>query len=326
MEIIDVTFRESVLCHKQFEYNKVLNTIKLLAPTIIDYIEIGYLKIGDSSNRLQNYSPDYIEKCYDICKDKAKLALMMHPEDFSPNDYSKEIIQKLSLIRVTSKPDNIFLTKPIISYFKDLGIKTSINLLRSSKISDEESIEYCKIAKNFGADFFYIADSNGNLLPNQIGVKFKKLKQAASIKLGFHAHNNLGFALSNALEALTSGADILDSSLLGFGKGSGNLKTELFPIVLGRIDNKIALDQYYSLFKASQYFYNEVAKPNPIEEQFKFALYGLLNIDLPFDKMIEELSDSSGSNDYELAFQYIAAANGDIKAIQEQVKRYISTK
>ena len=34
MEVIDVTFRESVLCHKQLDYKKVIETIKRLAPHV----------------------------------------------------------------------------------------------------------------------------------------------------------------------------------------------------------------------------------------------------------------------------------------------------
>ena len=249
----------------------------------------------------------------------------MHPEDFSPQIYSKDVIRKISLVRITSKPENINKTKEIIHFFKDLGIQTSINLLRGSKFNDDQSLEYCLEAEKFGADYFYIADSNGNLLPHQIGSRIRKLKSSSNIKIGFHAHNNLGYALSNAMEALNSGADILDSSLLGFGKGAGNLKTELFPIVLGRKDGQINLDQYFALFDAAQYFYNEVTHPNPFEEQFKFALYGLLNIDLDFDKMVEKMAETIGGKDYELAFKYIKDANGDITAIRKIVNEYASS-
>ena len=43
MERIDVTFRESVLCQESVEVADVLATIKRLADTRIDYVEIGYL-------------------------------------------------------------------------------------------------------------------------------------------------------------------------------------------------------------------------------------------------------------------------------------------
>jgi 4-hydroxy 2-oxovalerate aldolase len=52
-----------------------------------------------------------------------------------------------------------------------------------------------------------------------------------SIRIGFHAHNNMNLAFSNALAFInyqTSRKMTVDSCLLGMGDGAGNLQTELF--------------------------------------------------------------------------------------------------
>lgn len=324
MKIMDVTFRESVLCNKSFAIEKIFTTIKKLSCTNVDYIEIGYLKNSAGNNPLFGYSPDYIEKCYNICRNETGLVAMMHPEDFSPIFYSEDVMKKISMIRITSKPENIHKTKDIVAYFNNLGVQTSINLLRGSKFTDEESLKYCNIAKDFGADYYYIADSNGNLLPEQVRSRISTLKQCSGIKIGFHAHDNLGLALMNAIEAVNAGVDILDSSLLGYGKGTGNLKTELFPVVLGRIGKEKSIDGFYNLFKAAQYFYRHVSKPNPIEEQYKFSMYGLFNIDLDFDRLIGKISEHTGAKDYELALKYILDSGGDAEKIRERIKNEAS--
>ena len=51
-----------------------------------------------------------------------------------------------------------------------------------------------------------------------------------SISIGFHSHNNLQLSFSNAQELLmvhTKRNIIIDSSVLGMGRGAGNLCTEL---------------------------------------------------------------------------------------------------
>jgi len=236
MKIMDVTFRESVLCRHQIELKSVYDTINRLAETNLDYIEIGYLKLGKGPNPLENYSPEYISTCYEICAGKTKLAAMIHPDEFSASNYNKDIAKKLSLIRVTCKPESIQKVSGISAYFKPLGVEVSVNLLRASKFSDEQSLEYCGRAKEQGADFFYIADSNGHFLPYQVRSRIYSLKKAfPDMQIGFHPHDNLRLAAVNAIEAAQGGADIVDSSLLGYGKGAGNLKTEVFPLVLGRL-------------------------------------------------------------------------------------------
>ena len=57
------------------------------------------------------------------------------------------------------------------------------------------------------------------------------------IRIGFHGHNNMNLAFSNAIKMLkfkTNRSIILDSTLLGMGQGAGNLQTEL---ILGYLNN-----------------------------------------------------------------------------------------
>jgi len=121
MKIMDVTFRERVLCRKQIELEAVLSTVRKLSETGVEYIEIGYLKFGSESNPLLNYLPDYTGKCHEICRDKVKIGAMIHPDDFSPQKYDNDTVKQLSLIRVTSTPNNMHKIRDIPSYFKPLG-------------------------------------------------------------------------------------------------------------------------------------------------------------------------------------------------------------
>ena len=58
------------------------------------------------------------------------------------------------------------------------------------------------------------------------------VKSNTSCPVGFHGHNNLELALVNTLTALEHGAEIVDATILGMGRGAGNLKTELLLTVL----------------------------------------------------------------------------------------------
>ncbi len=49
-----------------------------------------------------------------------------------------------------------------------------------------------------------------------------------------HAHNNQQLAYANTIEAIIQGANMLDGSMAGLGRGAGNCQTEL---LLGFLHN-----------------------------------------------------------------------------------------
>ena len=316
LKMMDVTFRESVLCRKQIELSAALDTIKMLSDAGLEYIEIGHLKRGSAPNPLLNYSPEYINKCHEICCEKVKIAAMIHPDDFSPAGYDTGAIKKLSLVRVTCKPNNMHRVRDIAGYFNPMGVEVSLNLLRASKFSEGQTLDYCAMAREYGAAFFYMADSNGHFLPHQVRGCITALKKNfPEMKIGFHPHDNLGLATANAMEAVQGGADIVDSSLLGYGKGAGNLRTELFPLVFGRLTGHYRMDDIYTLFKVARHFYHNVVTSNRFEEQYKFSLYGLFDIDLDIDKKICKAGAINGLDDHEIAFELLRRSHGDQDAL-----------
>ncbi|MEI6971188.1 MAG: nucleoid-structuring protein H-NS, partial [bacterium] len=52
--------------------------------------------------------------------------------------------------------------------------------------------------------------------------------------VGFHAHNNRQLAFANTIEALIAGANRLDATIFGLGRGAGNCPLEL---LLGFLHN-----------------------------------------------------------------------------------------
>ncbi len=70
-----------------------------------------------------------------------------------------------------------------------------------------------KHMQNYGADAVYVVDSAGYMLPDEVGDRVKAMKDSLDIAVGFHAHNNIGFAIANCVAAVSAGADYLDGSL-----------------------------------------------------------------------------------------------------------------
>ena len=83
-----------------------------------------------------------------------------------------------------------------------------------------------------------------------------RFRKVLTIPLGFHGHNNLEMAFTNARMAIDYGADLIDCTITGMGRGAGNLKTELMLTYLKATNNLqfnlLALNTLINEFKVLQ--------------------------------------------------------------------------
>lgn len=101
---------------------------------------------------------------------------------------------------------------------------------------------------------FYIVDTLGSMYRNDVSHRFYLIDKNMNpgIRLGFHGHNNLQLAFSNAQvlgKIQTKRTLILDSSVYGMGRGAGNLPTELITQYINknidsRYDTAVVMDIY----------------------------------------------------------------------------------
>ena len=80
------------------------------------------------------------------------------------------------------------------------------------------------------AQVMVIVDSFGNLYREQIDrlyAKYSGAMKASGKEIGMHAHNNLQLAFANTIEAIILGANRIDATMGGLGRGAGNCPMEL---------------------------------------------------------------------------------------------------
>ena len=152
-------------------------------------------------------------------------------------------------------------------------------------------------------DIIYLADSNGAMLPEDIKKMFFSLKhlimkKGGKQKLGFHAHNNLGMAISNALAAIEVGCDFIDASILGYGKSSGNLSLELL-LSLMRRQNFIYKWNITKILSLANQLTTVVRKSGFYLSQPEGAIIGMKNMNLDEVQEIYKLKGISSLLDKE---------------------------
>jgi len=74
----------------------------------------------------------------------------------------------------------------------------------------------------------YVVDSYGAMYSEDITFLVNKYKKALPGKtIGIHTHNNRQLAFANTIQAIIDGANMLDASVYGIGRGPGNCCLEL---------------------------------------------------------------------------------------------------
>ena len=91
------------------------------------------------------------------------------------------------------------------------------------KSNPEYAVKVLKAAKDAGADFIVLADTNGGTLPNEIEKIVKEVKEKGiNENIGIHAHNDSDTAVWNSITAVLQGAVMVHGTINGFGERCGN--------------------------------------------------------------------------------------------------------
>ena len=115
----------------------------------------------------------------------------------------------------------------------------------SHMASKDVLFNQAKKMREYGAGGLVLMDSAGAYLPKDVKEKVSFLKnKLKEFPIGFHAHNNLGLAIANSVEAVYSGASMIDGCARGFGAGAGNTQIEVLIAVLNKLGIKTNVDLY----------------------------------------------------------------------------------
>ena len=99
-------------------------------------------------------------------------------------------------------------------------------LMMSHAIDIKGLVSQAKLMADFGASAVVLMDSAGNYVPKDVAFRVNALREEVGVDIGFHAHNNLGVGVSNAISAIENNATIIDGSSMGLGAGAGNAPLE----------------------------------------------------------------------------------------------------
>lgn len=256
--LLDCTIRDGGYVNNwNFDEEFVLQGYNALDAAGAAYMEVGFAnnfaKYKDVVPRKWRFLRNSDVRNLGLVKRKCKIAVMV---DFGNADLSNLECpledRHIDMVRVAFHKQQ---WREAIDYCKNLkmqGYEVCANAMATVNYETKDLQELVEACVDAQVDYFYVADTYGCLTPHTLTDILNTVKgvtdandglcTARRCKIGLHAHNNAQNGLANALCALDFGIDIVDGTIMGMGRGAGNLATEIFvqEMASGRQKNTIA--------------------------------------------------------------------------------------
>ncbi|MEI9426030.1 hypothetical protein O7A70_33720, partial [Mesorhizobium sp. Cs1299R1N1] len=152
----------------------------------------------------------------------------------------------ITTVRVAAHYSKLDACRYICAELSQRGFRVFLNLMQIDSANAAELETCLKEAKQFDTiDVLYIADSFGSMKPSRVHEIIGRFADRLESDVGFHGHDNRGYALINSVAAATAGARWIDCTMGGMGRGAGNTASEQLLPILGHLDTpveKVLLD------------------------------------------------------------------------------------
>ncbi len=258
IEILDCTIRDgSYVVNFNWPLEKVVGIVRDLASNNCRFIEIGHgLGLGAERKHPHGEVSDetYLREAAKV-KGNSLLGAFFIPGIGSMEDIDRFKENCGDFLRIGTNISESKNAEPYIRHAKELGLIVSYNAMKSYVAKPFEFCKRMTEVASWGADILYFVDSAGGLLPEEVGRYISLLRRCVGndVTIGFHGHNNLMLANASSLAAVDNGASMIDTSLLGIGRGAGNAQTETMLLILKKKGYRIPMAPIPLLKTAEKY-------------------------------------------------------------------------
>ena len=236
MKVLDCTIRDgSYVTNYNWDKKLIASLVSSLSAAGIEYIEIGNGTGLGVYRQKDSYMPDadYFNSAIPY-KGNSKIGAFFIPDIGTKEDLKKFKEAGGDFVRVGVNATETQKAYEYIEYSAHLGFYVFCNLMKSYAVSRYQIVSACDAIVKAGAQCIYVVDSAGGMIPSQISSYVKSIRDFYDVAVGFHGHNNLMMANANSLAAVESGAEFVDATLGGLGRGAGNAQLESLVAVLGK--------------------------------------------------------------------------------------------
>lgn len=244
IQLLDCTLRDGGLgledaCKNHisdltFSKEDISRIVENLSLSKIDIVELGSVEISEASKTGFAIYQDIQSISETMPKDALgqMFAALYRGPDTPLEDIPRWDSGLCEAVRVIIRYSELRKSLDFCAGLSEKGYKVFVQPMLTMRYTDSEIRQLIDAANDMKAYALYIVDSYGYMMPSDIDRLFRQydVRLGAEIAIGFHAHNNMGLAYSNALSFIGRETDrrlIVDSCAIGMGQGAGNLQTEV---------------------------------------------------------------------------------------------------
>lgn len=236
IKILDCTLRDGGYCNDwNFGLKNIQYVIRKLISAEIDIVECGFLSQTKQASRENSIfcTVSSIKEVLPEVKGNTEFVCMINYGEYNIQDLEPYDGTSIDSVRVAFHKQNMEQAIKMCSEIKAKGYGVYVQPMVTMNYSDAEILQLIAMTNRLQPKALYIVDSFGVVRRRDLLRMYYLIDHnlSSDISIGYHSHNNLQLAYSNAQalsEIHSSRAKIIDSSVFGMGRGAGNLNTELF--------------------------------------------------------------------------------------------------
>lgn len=238
IKVLDCTVRDGGLINDhQFDEKFVRAVYETCVAAGLDYMEIGYKNSKrvfppDKFGAFRHSDEEDIRRI--VGDNNTSLKLTAMADAGGKSDWKTQIQPKeesvLDMIRVACYVHQIPEAVDMVNHAHEMGYEVSCNIMAISAAQDAEIDQALEVIVQTPASAVVVVDSFGALYHEQVALlvaKYQKALEGTGKEVGVHMHNNQQLAFANTIEGIVRGANRIDATMAGVGRGAGNCPMEL---------------------------------------------------------------------------------------------------
>ncbi len=235
VQITDCTIRDGgYLLNKNSDPKFVRGIMKGLADAGIDFVESGFLQTKVNGETIVYHNAAEATRHFPDDVKNTEFIGFCDNSRYSPDHLEPYSGKSFKWMRISFGKHEIDGAVSFCQKAQEKGYTVQFNPMDAISYSADEWESLVSKVNTILPGSFSIVDTFGAMHLSDLANIFKRTdkKLDKSVKIGLHAHNNLGLAsaLAETMVMLSqeTGRDVIvDGSLYGMGRGAGNASTEL---------------------------------------------------------------------------------------------------
>ena len=134
----------------------------------------------------------------------------------------------------TTLEENLEMIADTITHLRQGGQRVFLDaehFFDGYRSNPDYALEVVRTAAQAGADVIALCDTNGGMMPNELGDVVAAVRDATQARLGIHCHDDTACGVANTLVAVDAGVTHVQGTANGYGERAGN--ANLFSVVAG---------------------------------------------------------------------------------------------